>query len=149
MSKQKSNTRFSLTKQERERILEKLDNIWKLELKQEEARHEFKVAYEKARLEKFRKYDIDYYFKMKEYNKLKSIEKRIVDHKNKAQVQEQEEEPAQVEEEAPPIWKYNTNVAFDEAIMLSQPEIDFENLRKKNKEQKIRGDPKGIINKFS
>lgn len=146
MSKQKKDTRFSLTKQERERILEKLDNIWKLELKQEEARQEFKIAYEKARLEKFRKYDIDYYFKMKEQKKLEAIKQRIDNHKNK--IAKDEEESTQVEEDSAPIWKYK-NVEYDEAVVLNQPEIDFENLRNKEKKQKIKGDPKGIINQFS
>lgn len=56
---------------------------------------------------------------MKKIKKLESINQRIVNHKNKAQAKDQEEEVEQVEDDAPPIWKYDQNVAFDEAVILN------------------------------
>ena len=66
ISKQKKGTRFYLTKNERENILEKLDDIWMLKEKQEKYLERHQKRNEHKRQKTLQDQDLEYFYKSKQ-----------------------------------------------------------------------------------
>lgn len=66
ISKQKKGTRFYLTKNERENILEKLDDIWMLKEKQEKYLERHQKQYQHKRQKTLQDQDLEYFYKSKQ-----------------------------------------------------------------------------------